>query len=235
MSVIRSCLESVRSQVQQCANGRNINLVAVSKFHPVEQLMEAYEAGQRHFGENYMQEFLVKAELMPKDIQWHFIGNMQSQKCKKIASVKNLYAIETIDNEKKARLVNQAREAIQTPLRVYVQINTSGEPNKAGVMPSEALDLCKVVQSLEYLRLQGLMTIGSISHSQLQDQNPDFQLLSDLRLKLQAELNSPLELSMGMSSDFPLAIKYGSDSVRVGSSIFGSRPEEKPKSVVSSN
>ncbi|CAB90136.1 Pyridoxal phosphate homeostasis protein [Schizosaccharomyces pombe] len=231
MSTIHSCLDLIRSQIQQSANGRNVLLVAVSKFHPVETLMEAYNAGQRHFGENYMQEFLKKVELMPDDVQWHFIGSLQSSKCKKIASVKNLYSIETIDTEKKARLVNSAREALQLPLNVYIQVNTSGEENKGGVTPSKVLELCKQVQDMKYLRLKGLMTIGSISNSQLSDHNPDFQVLSDLRESLQNELGIPLQLSMGMSSDYLLAIKYGSDSVRVGSSIFGSRPTEKPSDV----
>lgn len=188
---------------------------------------------------------------MPDDVQWHFIGSLQSSKCKKIASVKNLYSIETIDTEKKARLVNSAREALQLPLNVYIQVNTSGEENKGGVTPSKVLELCKQVQDMKYLRLKGLMTIGSISNSQLSDHNPDFQVrlfpfssflfifalpnavqvLSDLRESLQNELGIPLQLSMGMSSDYLLAIKYGSDSVRVGSSIFGSRPTEKPSDV----
>ncbi|EEB06358.1 alanine racemase [Schizosaccharomyces japonicus yFS275] len=226
---LQSRLAQVQGHVKAAAQGRDVRLVAVSKFHPVESLMEAYNAGQRHFGENYMQELLAKAQVMPKDVNWHFIGAMQSSKCKKIASIENLWCIETVDTEKKARLINSAREELNKPLRVYVQVNTSGEDNKSGVAPEDALPLCKFIKdSCSHLQLQGIMTIGSFTNSLNEKTNPDFEKLIQLRKQLENDLSCKLEVSMGMSADYELAIQYGSDNVRVGRTIFGERPVENP-------
>jgi len=213
--------------------------------------MACYEHGQRDFGENYAAELAEKAEKLPKDIRWHFIGGLQSNKCKPLAAIPNLWAVQTVDSGKKANALNRSLPEDRTdPLNVYIQVNTSGEDQKSGISPltsstasapSELVNLAKlIVQECPRLRLLGLMTIGSFEASVAAgDENPDFKALVETRevlegiLKTDGSLSNPwgvegqLELSMGMSADFESAIKSGSDTVRVGTGIFGTRP---PKS-----
>ncbi|KAI9099296.1 hypothetical protein DFS34DRAFT_617077 [Phlyctochytrium arcticum] len=202
-----------------------VRLVAVSKTKPVEDLWAAYQAGQRHFGENvslYVQELVEKAAVLPKDINWHFIGTLQSNKCKLLAGISNLWAVETIDGIKKADAMNKAWTNSTSPLNVFLQVNTSGESSKSGVDPAETeAAVAHIRSACPNLHLRGLMTIGSIDHSASADANPDFKVLSDLASRLGGE--KPLELSMGMSGDFEAAIRAGSWNVRVGSGIFGAR------------
>ncbi|KAG7830859.1 hypothetical protein KL920_001450 [Ogataea angusta] len=202
-------------------------LVCVSKFKPASDIKALYDAGYRHFGENYVQELLEKAKVLPKDIQWHFIGGLQTNKTKDLAkNIDNLYAVETIDTEKKARKLNDVREQSGKPIiNVYIQVNTSGEEQKSGIAPEDCLQLAKIIVSeCPKLNLEGLMTIGSIVQSISSDENQDFKTLVEVSKKLEAELGRKLELSMGMSNDFEEALRQGSSSVRVGSNIFGSRP-----------
>jgi len=201
-------------------------LVAVSKTKPAEAVQEAYEAGQRVFGENYVQEMLDKAPLLPKDIQWHFIGHLQSNKVKAIIEgVPNLTMIETVDSTKLADKLNKAVEAAKRdPLPVMVQVNTSGEESKYGVQPADCVPLAAhIVRKCSGLRLAGLMTIGQPDYSSRPE---NFTCLAQCREAVAKELGldpGSLELSMGMSGDFEQAIEMGSTNVRVGSTIFGAR------------
>ena len=217
-------------------------LVAVSKTKPKEMIFEAYDAGHRHFGENYVQELAEKSndpELLRRcpDIQWHFIGNCQIKNVNKLAKCPKLTVIETITSEKLAdKLQTQfaKKPKDQSIVNVMVQVNTSGEENKNGVEPgSDTLTIVQhIKQKCPNLKLIGLMTIGALGHSiastiqQEEGANPDFLTLIECRQQvadlLQMQENS-LELSMGMSNDFAEAIKMGSTNVRIGSSIFGSR------------
>lgn len=206
------------------------NLVAVSKYKPAEDIQVLYDLGHRHFGENYVQELTEKAAVLPKDIQWHFIGNLQSNKAKIAREIPNLAVIETLDSVSKATKLNTQRAQLDgsSPISVYLQINTSDEPQKAGIHSeqyAEIVALCKhVISDCEHLKLVGLMTIGSLSESKQESGvNADFECLSNLKTKLDSELKLDLGLSMGMSSDYIQALKQGSTNVRVGSSIFGSR------------
>ncbi|KAL2916154.1 hypothetical protein HK105_204245 [Polyrhizophydium stewartii] len=200
-------------------------LVAVSKTKPASDIAAAYELGHRHFGEN-IQELVEKAAVLPKDIHWHFIGKrtLQSNKCKALASVPNLWVVETIDSAKKAVAMNKACEGREEPLSVFLQVNTSGEESKSGIAASECVAVAtEIVQTCTKLRLKGLMTIGA-AHNVHDGVNPDFELLVNCRKQIAEALGlNDLELSMGMSDDFEAAIKYGSTNVRVGSSIFGAR------------
>ncbi|CAD1808760.1 Pyridoxal phosphate homeostasis protein [Candida parapsilosis] len=208
----------------------NTKLVAVSKFKPSSDIMALYSIGVRHFGENYVQELVAKSEELPKDICWHFIGGLQSGKCKDLSNkVSNLWAVETVDSLKKCRQLNNARERKEGDvINVYLQVNTSGEEQKSGFLQmSDLEETIEYIQSDECkkLKLVGLMTIGSISESKSDhEENYDFKKLVEWKHKLDEKYNLDLELSMGMSSDFEQAIKQGSSSVRVGSSIFGARP-----------
>ncbi|KAG7662336.1 uncharacterized protein J8A68_004107 [[Candida] subhashii] len=208
------------------------NLVAVSKLKPSSDIMALYDIGVRHFGENYTQELIAKAAELPKDIKWHFIGGLQSGKAKDLAkSVESLYAVETIDSLKKCKQLDNTRERLGGDVvNVFLQINTSGEDQKSGYSSSALDDVEETVRYLvsdecKKLNLLGLMTIGSFLESTSENgENQDFSKLVEVKKILDEKYNLDLELSMGMSNDFAQAIKQGSTSVRVGSSIFGARP-----------
>lgn len=195
------------------------------------------------FGENYAQELTEKASLLPRDIRWHMIGALQTNKCKNLAEqIPNLWCVSSVDAAKKADQLEKGRAALaektesklEHKLRVLVQVNTSGEEAKSGVEPGNAADLCRHVrEKCPHLQLAGLMTIGAIARSQAttaETANEDFVALRETRDRIVQELGIPaqeLELSMGMSSDFEGAISQGSDEVRVGTTIFGERPAKK--------
>mmetsp|Transcript_14662 Transcript_14662/g.21368 ORF Transcript_14662/g.21368 Transcript_14662/m.21368 type:complete len:225 (+) Transcript_14662:52-726(+) len=214
-------LASVNSRIQSILSGRTVRLVAVSKTKPEELIQQAYDAGHRHFGENYVEEIVRKAPNLPADIQWHMIGHLQSNKVKKLLEVPNLYVLETLDSKSLAdKLEKQAASVRENPLKVFLQVNTSGEQSKSGVV-GEHVDLgVHVARNCPHLELAGLMTIGARGNS------GDFTRLIEVRQELSQALNrdpESLELSMGMSGDFEEAIAYGSTNVRVGSLIFGER------------
>lgn len=208
-----------------------MRLVAVSKTKPPELLKEAYDAGQRVFGENYVQELVQKVPELPSDIQWHFIGVLQSNKVKTLVEgVPNLACVETVGSEKLASKLDAAAEAYRggAPLPVYVQVNTSGEDSKSGVEPGEVVDLAThVVDHCKHLKLAGLMTIGMPDYTTRPE---NLKCLAECRTRVSQALQIPedaLELSMGMSGDFEQAVEMGSTNVRVGSTIFGARDYSK--------
>ncbi|KAI1314656.1 hypothetical protein EDD11_001909 [Mortierella claussenii] len=217
-------LTSVQTKIKQTLKtkgeaAQQARLVAVSKLKPASDILAAYEkTGHRHFGENYL----------PRDIRWHFIGSLQSNKCKVVAGIPNLYVVETVDSVKKASTLDKACATASRPerLRIFLQVNTSGEGSKSGMLPSEALDVAKhVVSTCSHLKLAGLMTIGSPNPDLENGENPDFKLLNECKHTIEDSLNiTDLELSMGMSDDFERALIQGSTNVRVGSTIFGTRP-----------
>lgn len=250
-----------------------VRLVAVSKLKPASDILALYNAPsspvgdgdgdsssaagvgpQLHFGENYLQELLEKSRILPAGIRWHFIGGLQSNKCVSLArDVRGLWAVESVDTEKKASLLDrgwgerkqrqqQDDDDVEEKLRVFVQVNTSGEENKAGVEPANAPALCRFVrEKCPRLHLQGLMTIGAIARSKAttpETENEDFVCLRQTRdavikeLGLEGDEAASFELSMGMSSDFEGAIMLGSDEVRVGTTIFGERPPKSQAKIV---
>jgi pyridoxal phosphate enzyme (YggS family) len=229
-----------------------VRLIAVSKLKPATDILALHQpasssqSSHTHFGENYVQELLEKSKLLPRSIRWHFIGGLQSNKCKQLAEqIPNLWCVSSVDSEKKADQLEKGRKAIiegdkeVEKLRIMVQVNTSGEEAKSGVEPSETLSLCKhIIEKCPNLKLTGLMTIGAIARSQAttpENENEDFVCLKETRDKVAKELGwkeEELELSMGMSADFEGAINMGSDEVRVGSEIFGERPPKKDAVVV---
>lgn len=228
-------------------------LVAVSKYKPASDIMTCYDNGHLDFGENYVQELVEKAEALPQNIRWHFIGSMQSNKAKTLASIPNLHTVQTVNSIKAAKALNKALPDNRTsPLNVLIQINTSGEDVKSGLPPLEYSsanltdsDLFQLANSIvtecPKLHLGGLMTIGSLERSSQASSsagNPEFDKLKYTRDILQDLLNSQLEgqaeerwgnkerrlfLSMGMTNDFETALRVGSDIVRVGTGIFGER------------
>lgn len=243
---IKEALKEVHEKIQRAANNRPDNLqyiiprlVAVSKTKPVELIVEAYKEGQRHFGENYVQELVAKAsdkrilDNCP-DIKWHFIGHLQKNKISKVIAISNLYIVETIHSSRLATSLNEnwPKHHPNETLNVYVQVNTSDEDEKNGIAPTEAPSLAKfIIENCPNLKFCGIMTIGKYGYDISQGPNPDFLLLVKCKDDLCRELELPadqVELSMGMSSDYDHAIELGSTNVRVGTSIFGYR-ERKVK------
>ncbi|KAG3110265.1 hypothetical protein PI125_g10162 [Phytophthora idaei] len=228
MAVVKNLL-AVRAKVAEAvAKGpwkQQCTLVAVSKTKPLEDLQEAYEADQRHFGENYIQELVQKAPLLPADIKWHYIGHVQSNKAKPLVrDVPNLFVVETVDSIKIANALNKASSEFRTEkLNVMVQVNTSEEEQKSGIDADCLVELARhIVTSCEHLNLMGLMTIGRYGDTT----SECFDRLVACRKKVAEAIGkaeTDLDLSMGMSGDFELAISCGSTHVRVGSTIFGAR------------
>lgn len=230
-----TALRSVMGRVRQAAErvGRDpggVRVVAVSKTKPVSLIRQLYDAGHRCFGENYVQEFLDKAPQLPEDIEWHFIGHLQTNKVKSLlASVPHLDMVEGVDSQKLANHLDRAVSAIgRKPLKVLVQVNTSGETSKAGVDPPACVELVKHVKlGCPNLEFCGLMTIGMPDYTSTPE---NFKTLSNCRAAVCKALGfaeGQCELSMGMSGDFEQAIEMGSTNVRIGSTIFG--PREYPK------
>ena len=218
-------------------------LVAVSKTKPKEMIIEAYRAGHRDFGENYIQELVEKSndvELLGccPDINWHFIGNCQTKNAKKLATCPRLAVIETITSIKLANKLQtqfserEKNEEKEIMVEVMVQVNTSGEENKNGIQPGpDVISTVKhIVENCPNLKFVGLMTIGALGNSLVdaenEEDNPDFIKLIECRRQITSSLEleeKSIELSMGMSNDFLDAIRMGSTNIRVGSSIFGAR------------
>lgn len=232
---ISSAYDKISEQVSNLSaehSSKPVRLVAVSKLKPSSDIMALYNHGVRHFGENYVQELIGKSQELPKDIKWHFIGGLQTGKCKDLSKgVENLYAVEAIDSLKKCKKLESCRKNAEgNSINIYLQINTSGEDQKSGYSLEVLDELYETVEFLldpkqcTLLNIQGLMTIGSFSESISEEGNADFKRLLTLKQKLDDKYKLDLELSMGMSNDFKEAIKQGSSSVRVGSSIFGARP-----------
>ncbi|KAI4859778.1 hypothetical protein F4820DRAFT_141372 [Hypoxylon rubiginosum] len=243
-----SQIKTVRERITAVSSGRDVRLVAVSKLKPANDILALAQQAtppQLHFGENYAQELSQKAEILPRHIQWHFIGGLQSGHCKNLAKIPNLWCVSSVDTEKKAQLLDKHRGEllssfssstpdVPTPakLNIHVQINTSGESSKSGCEPgAAAVSLCRAVEAAPHLHLLGLMTIGAIARSVATtpgNENEDFVRLREQRDLVAAELglegDRELELSMGMSEDFEGAVAMGSGEVRVGSTIFGARP-----------
>ena len=244
---LSSILAKVRAARPQ--GHEKIRTVAVSKLKPANDILALHQSShaQLHFGENYEQELTSKAQMLPLEIRWHFIGALQTNKCRPLAEkVPNLWCVESVDTQKKADQLQKGRQLLcesadpapSDPLRVFVQVNTSGEAEKSGVEPQDATALCRHIrESCSKLRLQGLMTIGAIARSQAAgegQENEDFIKLREVRDAVAGELGlekDALELSMGMSEDFESAIRCGSDEVRIGSTLFGQRPPKKEASL----
>ncbi|CCE86553.1 Piso0_005049 [Millerozyma farinosa CBS 7064] len=226
--------EKIRAQVEDCSRqskNDDVTLVAVSKLKPASDIQALYDHGVRHFGENYVQELVGKAKVLPVDIKWHFIGGLQTGKCKDLSkNIPNLYSVEAVDTLKKCQKLNDTRKSANgSVIEVYLQINTSGEEQKSGFSLQDKSELLATIEyfmsgDASHVHLKGLMTIGSFSESLSGEENSDFKKLRDIKSELDEKFNLKLELSMGMSNDFKDAIIQGSNEVRVGTSIFGTRP-----------
>ncbi|MEA4982760.1 MAG: YggS family pyridoxal phosphate-dependent enzyme [Paludibacter sp.] len=204
----------------------NVTLVCVSKFHPETALMEAYNAGERVFGESRVQELTEKYNHLPKDIQWHFIGHLQTNKVKFIVPFVSL--IHGVDSFKLLAEINKQAEKINRKINCLLQVHIATEESKFGFSAEELMELfeSKNIRSLEFINVRGLMAMATFTDNQEQIKN-EFLGLKKLfeMIKENYEVNNSdfSEISMGMSDDYKLAIQAGSTMVRIGSSIFGHR------------
>lgn len=226
MTAILSNLQAIHQAIALAvsAAGRDpssVQLLAVSKTFPVDAIREAYAAGQRAFGENYVQEALDKiAVLNELPIEWHFIGPIQSNKTRAIAE--HFAWVHGVDRIKIAQRLSEQRPSNLPSLNICLQVNVSGEQSKSGVAPEDVLDLAKQVVRLPRIRLRGLMAIPA-PEDDLAQQHQPFARLRELS-ELLAKNDLPVDtLSMGMSHDFVAAIHEGATMVRVGTAIFGRR------------
>jgi len=206
--------------------GRNpdeIQLVAVSKTHPPEAVQEAYEAGQRIFGESRVQELLAKIPSLPSSIRWHFIGHLQANKIRKLLPVSEL--IHGVDSPELALDIDRIAADLGLFPRVLLEVNVSGEGTKFGFKPDVLRARIDELLALPRVQIEGLMAIPA-PVADPEEIRPAFRLLRELRDEISAASGTPLPvLSMGMSGDYEIAIEEGATLVRVGTAIFGHRPK----------
>lgn len=231
MSTIAERLTQVRLRIRQAAitAGRDpdsIQLLAVSKTRPIADLEAALAAGQTAFGESYLQDALPKIIALGERAEWHFIGPIQSNKTRQIAS--HFAWVHSVDRLKIAERLSEQRPPHLPPLNVCLQINTSGENSKAGTSLAEAPQLAQALAGLPRLRLRGLMTIPAPAAEMAQQRRP-FAQLRQLLEQLNAMGLALDTLSMGMSDDLEAAIAEGATVVRIGTAIFGPRSSKQVK------
>ena len=223
MSTIADNIAQVSSRIHAAAvaakrDADSVQLLAVSKTKPAEALREAYAAGLRDFGENYLQEALSKQlELADLPLIWHFIGPIQSNKTRAIAE--HFAWVHSVDRLKIAQRLSEQRPAELPPLNICIQVNVSGEASKSGCTPADLPALANAISELPRIKLRGLMAIPEPTEDRAA-QDAAFAAVQ----RLQASLNLPLDtLSMGMSHDLESAIAQGATWVRIGTALFGAR------------
>lgn len=227
MNNLKENLDNVCARVESACEsaGRSpaeICVLAVSKMHPADRIRELYALGQSAFGENYVQDALAKqAQLGDLDIEWHFIGPLQSNKTREVAA--HFAWVQSADRAKILRRLSEQRPAGLPALNVCIQVNIDREPQKAGVLPEAAEELARMALDLPGLRLRGLMTIPRMGGEE-SDPSDSYRRMDTLFRKLRdagLELDT---LSMGMSADLEQAIMHGSTMIRVGTDLLGPRP-----------
>lgn len=213
---IRQKIDSIK---QRCGRATDsIELLAVSKGRPIDKIKVAILAGQKKFGENYLQEALTKIDALSTDkLEWHFIGAIQRNKTKSIAE--NFAWVHSVGNEETAKRLSEQRPADLCPLNVCLQINLCGEPQKSGILPIETISLAKYVNTLPNIALRGLMTIPSFTED-FSAQRELFRQMKELKDDLVNQGIYLDTLSMGMSHDFEAAILEGATILRIGSALF---------------
>lgn len=219
--MIKENLQNIKATLPE-----NVTLVAVSKTKPIADLQEAYDAGQRVFGENKIQEMVDKYDALPKDIQWHMIGHLQSNKVKYMAHFVDL--IHGVDKFKTLRVINKEAKKHNRIINCLLQIKIAEEDSKFGLTFSDAESILKSseLEELDNINIVGFMGMATFTddENQLNNEFSSLKSFFDIHKKNTSEQNINLSvLSMGMSGDYDIAIKNGSNMIRVGSSIFGQR------------
>ncbi len=221
MASIKENLEKVTAMLPD-----GVRLVAVSKFHPVEELQEAYDAGQRLFGENRAQELVAKAPQLPDDIRWHFIGHLQKNKVRAI--MPHVSVIESVDSVQLLQLIEKEAARIDRKVDVLLQLHVAQEETKSGFSVEEVLEAGEqgLLTCYDHVRVCGVMAMASLTDD-MEQVAREFDLVRRTYLMLKDgcfdDCADFFELSMGMSDDWQVAVKYGATLVRIGTAIFGPR------------
>ena len=201
-----------------------VTLICVSKFHTAETIMQAYNAGERDFGESRVQELLLKQQTLPADIRWHFIGHLQTNKVRQI--VPFVHMIHSVDSVRLLEVINREAEKIGRRVKVLLEVHVAKEETKSGFMPEEITSLNTKLSTLNYIEICGIMGMATNTDDQTEWRRCFREIKSiGQQLLNHSELlnNSAPQISMGMSDDYLVAIEEGSTMVRIGSSIFGER------------
>ncbi len=220
MSIAQN-IERITAQLPQ-----GVKLVAVSKFHPIERLQEAYAAGQRIFGENRAQELAAKAPQMPSDVEWHFIGHLQKNKVRMIMPWAS--TIQSIDSTELLQLVNKEAARIDRHVNVLLQLHVAKEQTKSGFTIEEVLKAASegAFNNLSNVTITGMMAMATFT-SDMEQVASEFEQVHDTFVKLRDNYFAGderfKEISMGMSNDWPIAVQHGATLVRIGTDIFGQR------------
>jgi pyridoxal phosphate enzyme (YggS family) len=214
-------LKRIKSEIPE-----GVGLVAVSKFHPVEALREAYDAGQRCFGESRVQEILEKEKELPADIRWHFIGHLQTNKVRPLIGKTAL--IESVDSERLLRLIDAESDKAGVVTRVLMQVHVAREETKFGFLPEELLEFFEKrgFESLKATHICGVMGMASNTDDEERVRS-DFRKIAEIYRAIRDNSELGLRgfdtLSMGMSGDWPIAVEEGANLIRIGTAIFGER------------
>ena len=218
MSTVSEKIAQIKSTLRE-----GVELLAVSKFHPSEKILEAYEAGQRHFGESRPQELKAKHEALPKDIKWHMIGHLQTNKIKYIAPYVHL--IESLDSERLAVAIDKEAAKCGRVIDCLVEIHVTAEESKSGWDWTELLSFVNAggFEQFPNIRIRGVMGMATFTDDEAVVR-ADFERLAECKARLAEYFDESFDtLSIGMSDDYPMAMEYGSTEVRIGSTIFGER------------
>lgn len=220
MSTIAQNLKQLTSQLPT-----GVKLVAVSKFHPVERLKEAYDEGQRLFGENRAQELASKAPQLPADIEWNFIGHLQKNKVRMI--IPHVAMIQSVDSVELLTLINKEAARVNRHIKVLLQLHVAKEQTKSGFTVDEVLKAAAEgnFENLSNVTIAGVMAMGTFTDD-MQQVASEFETVHDTFIRLrEMKFATPdfKEISMGMSDDWPIAVEHGATIVRIGTDIFGAR------------
>lgn len=215
MGQISSNLQRLRQQLPV-----GVRLVAVSKFHPVEAVREAYDAGQRLFGESRVDEVVAKAAAMPDDCVWHFIGHVQTNKLRRL--IPAVSVIESVDSERLLRLISAEAERAGVRMRVLLQVHVAAEETKTGFLPDDLITCARACKDLPSVEIKGVMGMATNTDDEARVR-ADFAAIARTGERLRQIIPAATELSMGMSGDWPIAVDNGATLVRIGTDIFGNR------------
>ena len=217
----QNILSKIDSDIEKISIDKTTKLIIVSKSQPISSIRELIKSGYHIYGENYLDEAIKKIEeIDDNNLEWHFIGRIQSNKIKKIA--KNFSWVQTVSSEKHARLLNEECQKLEKKLNICVQINIDNEESKAGIMINEIDEFLNNISKYEYLSLRGIMAIPSKLNALKENVN-SYNILKLKYDKLSNKYKNIDTLSLGMSNDYKLALSKGSNMIRIGSLIFGER------------
>ena len=219
MLCLKNNFDSICKEINQASTCK-VTLLAVSKMRPISKVKEAFSLGIKYFGENRVQEAEKKHPHLPSELELHFIGRLQSNKIKK--AVKIFDVIETIDTTSLAKKINQQAQKINKKQRVYCQVNIGSDPKKTGFQPSNIYREIDEIIKLKHISLDGLMTILP-QHISFKDSQKLYLKMAQIKKEISLKHQIKLELSMGMSADYILAIQCGATMVRIGTKLFGDK------------